>query len=502
MRAAPHPLPCAPPRGVGTSLRPPLPSSPRPHLPAIARATLALALALATLCAALPASALAVDFEVASRTVAQAFEYLRVGRGPDEDSVVARQRITQYINLNSHDILSDGKHQLRFHSMMRFDTDLALSGQDLDAVSFGLSRRYNQFHIMYAYLEAQRLWGRLDLRLGRQLMSDVLGWYDYDGLWLSGRLWRGLSVDLYGGMEVKQDVLPINDAAFDADGTNPQGSRDGLFDRPVYALGAGLQYTDSDYGQARITYRRSFWHPTHGVERERLGAHASVRPLKPLRIYGGAVYNLFIARIDQADAGVEWRFADPDLTVGAEYARLVPYFDADSIFNVFSTYAFDEARARVGWQLNDDLYTSLRAGVRLYGHDADLNVENASGDTAFNLNWALRWRTWGGVSTSLNHQTEVSYAGRRHTTSVGAQSPFFFDLWRVTGRVMHANFDSTYTRALTGNAFGVNLGTSIKLGQFGQFELLGEQATNPFVKNELRILALIDLHFNVGPTGQ
>jgi hypothetical protein len=331
-------------------------------------------------------------------------------------------------------------------------------------------------------------------------MSDVLGWYDFDGLWLSGRIWRGLSLDLYGGLEVKQDVLPFNDAAFDADGTNPRGNLDGLFDRPVYAIGAGLQYTDSDYGQARLTYRRSFWHPSHGVERERFGGHASARPLPALRLYGGAVYNLFIARIDQADAGVEWRFADPDLTLGVEYARLVPHFDADSIFNVFNTFAFDEARARVGWQVSDDLYASLRAGVRVYGHDDDLKVENDAGDTAFTAALTLRWRTWRGLWTSLNHHSEVSYAGRRHTTSVGAQSPFFFDLWRLTARAMHANFDATYTRALTGNAFGVNLGTAIKLGRFGQFELLGEQATNPFVQNELRVLALIDLSFHI--TGQ
>jgi hypothetical protein len=447
----------------------------------------------------MPREARAVDFEVASRTVAQAFEYLRVGRGPEEDGVIARQRITQYLSLNSHDILSDDRHQLRFHSLMRFDTDLALSGEDLDAISFGLSRRYNQFQIQYLYLEGEDLWGHLGFRVGRQLQSDVLGWYDFDGLWVSGRIWRGLSVDVYGGLETKQDVMPINDAAFDADGTNPQGSLDDLYDRPVYALGAGLQYVDAEYAQARVTYRRTFWHPSHGVERERVGGHTSLHVLKPLRVFGGAVYNLVIARVDQADAGVEWTLPGPDVTLAAEYSRIVPNFDADSIFNVFSTYSYNEARVRAGWQVNDRLYTLLRVGTRIYGHDDELEVENGDGDTAFNVMLSLRWRAWKGVQTALSHQTEVSYAGRRLYTAISAQSPYFYDLWKVTGRVTHANFDATYTRALEGNAVGVNLGTAIKLGKFGQFELLGEQALNPFVKNELRVLALIDLNFHFAP---
>src|SRR5690606_20215916 len=154
--------------------------------------------------------------------------------------------------------------------------------------------------------------------------------------------------------------------AFDPDGTNPQSTSFQLFDRPVYVLGAGLSYVDERYGQARVTYRRTFWHISHGIEQERLGGNFQARVIEQLNLYGGVVYNFYIDRIDQAEAGAEWHFADPDLTVGGEYFRLVPFFDGDSIFNVFSLQGYDEGRARAAWQINDDLHVMARLGARFY----------------------------------------------------------------------------------------------------------------------------------------
>ena len=86
-------------------------------------------------------------------------------------------------------------------------------------------------------------------------------------------------------------------------------------------------------------------------------------------LFVDAVFNFYTTRLDQAEAGIEYNFVDPDITISAEYFRLIPWFDADSIFNVFDIRAYDEVRARMGYQINDDWYTSLRFGVRMFGAD-------------------------------------------------------------------------------------------------------------------------------------
>src|SRR5690606_36143578 len=151
------------------------------------------------------------------------------------------------------------------------------------------------------------------------------------------------------------------------------------------------------------------------------------------------------------------------------YFRLIPFFDADSIFNVFDIRGYDDVRARVGWQIIEDLYVSIRGGARFYGNDTDLDTEVGS-DTMFNARLTVRWRPGLGIWTNLVHQTEVGLGGSKHYTSMGTWTPYYFGFWQITGSLMHVNFDADYTTALKGNGFGATLGSRFHLGEWGKAE--------------------------------
>lgn len=460
----------------------------RGSLPVVAWLTAA---AGGVLLACLPtSSAHAADFNVSAHTVGQFFEYVRV-----DNDVVPRRRLTQYLQLNGFDLLGDGENQLSFKSSFRFDTDLGLLDEPLDEPSaFALERRFNAFHLLYAYIEGRELWNHLSFKLGRQLHTDVLGWYDFDGLYASVRIVGGLHVDFYGGVEVKADTFVLNDAAFDPDGTSPAGSRFQLFDNTVYGLGAVLKWVDQTSTRARVSYRRTFWQIQSGVETDRLGAWVEQRLFDRLKFFGGAAFNFFITDVDYAETGVEWSFADPDVTLAAEYMRQIPTFDADSIFNVFNVQPYDDVRARVGWQITEDLYTMLRLGTRIY-HGEDAYESELSSDLMFTGRLLVRWRPGLGIWTSLVHQSEAGFGGRKHYTSIAADSPWYHDLWSISARVNHLEYDADYTTRYEGHSFGANLGAGIKLGPYGSFQLALEQAVNRFVDSELRAYGVLDLDF-------
>jgi len=441
-------------------------------------------------CLLLPGLAQAADFNVNAHTVGQAFEYVRV-----DGDVVPRRRVTQYLGLNGYDLIGDGENELMFKSSMRFDTDLALIDEELDdPEDYAQDRRFNAFHLMYAYVEGKDLWNHLSFKVGRQLLADVMGWYDFDGIWTRARIWRGLYVELYGGVEVKADTFVLNDAAFDPDGTSPVSTDFGVFDKTVYGIGAAIGWIDAVSTQARVTYRRTFWHPTHGVETDRIAAHLQQRLFEQLKVRGGVVFNFFVTDVEYGEAAVEYTFADPDITTALEYMRQRPVFDADSIFNVFDVRPWDDARARFGWQILDDLYLAVRGGVRFYSAD-DEGERELSSDQMGTGRLSLRWRPGLGIWTSLMHQTEVGQGGRKHYTAVSARTPWYHDLWSLSGRLLHVNFDADYNTKLEGHGFGANLSGAIKLGNFGKFELMLEEAINPFVQHELRAYAFIDLDF-------
>jgi hypothetical protein len=187
-----------------------------------------------------------------------------------------------------------------------------------------------------AFLEAVALDGRLQLRLGRQLLfAGAARALQLDGASTTVRLWRGLGLEAYGGVPVTpRFVVHQGDAA--------AGGR--VFFRHSYDSEVGLSFIEVlDQGR---------------VARQDLGADARVRPLRSLTLSGYALLSLVELRLAEGDAAVTWQPLAM-LQVRADYRRTAPdlFLPRSSILSVFASESHDE--------VGGDLYLRPLSRLRL-----------------------------------------------------------------------------------------------------------------------------------------
>jgi hypothetical protein len=285
--------------------------------------------------------------------------------GP-EGALLSRRRLVQYVNLGVYDLLqprgADEKRrafedgQLRIVSSMRVRHDFggyAREGSTLGPRLVGtLDQR--QIDIMFAYLEAENLKGMIDLRAGRQFEMSGLDWYAFDGAWIRLRTPVHLAVEAFGGFQVDGTAL-FGFPTAELDGTSATPA-----DRAYSPMvGAAVASTGLKFLDARLAYRRTF--SPLGVNRSVVNDDGSQGLLSGvdqeivslalagrfadgrLSPYGSLRYNVGTARVDDVSAGLQLAFTDKHL-LRAFYLRTRPVFDLDSIFNVFSQQAFEDAR--------------------------------------------------------------------------------------------------------------------------------------------------------------
>lgn len=224
----------------------------------------------------------------------------------------------------------------------------------------------HDLQLPYAYVDWRDvIQGRLDLRLGRQLLIDDLDWFSLDGV--KGTVWidRENSLSVYVGQPVPYDTFLSSDP-FLYDGTE-------IIDGPHVTLGGsghfrlgedfsfGLAYrhtfvfrgTDLDFAarpvvlptdQNEADLVRTISGGKVGVEEATLGLSAAytLRSIDT-EIYAHGVYSFLFGSLDRARAGASWT---PRETVRAqvEYLRVQPRFAADSIFNYFNIKPYDRGR--------------------------------------------------------------------------------------------------------------------------------------------------------------
>src|SRR5262249_54582397 len=120
--------------------------------------------------------------------------------------------------------------------------------------------------LMYAYVEGRRfMHGWLGFKLGRQYVTDALGWWSFDGGEASATTPWFVKAEAYGGFE-QRGGLPLSTARYERDGIW-RGDRSG-FDPSLYpqfqpaavapAFGAALESTGITWLHGRLTYRRVY----------------------------------------------------------------------------------------------------------------------------------------------------------------------------------------------------------------------------------------------------
>ncbi|HXX69670.1 MAG TPA: hypothetical protein VEK07_20980 [Polyangiaceae bacterium] len=348
-----------------------------------------LALALGT------TGALAMDAEVTSDTAAQFYDVV----SPTGQTTLERRRLTSTLGFGIYDLMPTNPGdpyapELSFRLRLRYDADYGATPGTSDPTNFNSfvpGFQPQAVDLMYGYLEGRRfLRGTLGFKLGRQYVTDVLGWWSFDGGEVSVTTPVYVKAEAYGGLE-QRGGLPLSTPRFEADGVW-RGDRNG-FDPLLYpsfqpaevapAFGVALESVGFTWLHSRLTYRRVYntgianesdftsgliapvTYDGWRISSERLGyaLDASAPGLGGAK--GGLIYDFYRARITSAYGSLD-AYLGQKVTLSADYDYYVPSFDADSIWNFFAGYPRNDVGLRANLDLDRRLSVAANAHVRIF----------------------------------------------------------------------------------------------------------------------------------------
>lgn len=383
----------------------------RRHGPSAALAALGLAAFVA------PASARATEFEVQADTALQAYEVA----SPWGDVVLQRRRFMQTVGLGAYNLqgrYEPGKADYRVVMLMRLNTDFGVN-QHLPAGQAGGETSYvtqagngvrfipgleeAPLDLMYGYVEGRNLaGGMLGFRVGRQYVTDVLGWWSFDGGLVRVTTPFYVQAEAYGGLE-QRGGMPLSTTRFERQGVW-RGSHAGfgvgldkpsvvdypsyLYTEPAPAFGFAVESNGPSWIHGRFSYRRvyntgpvltqQFADPTGGfkmidgtrISQERLGWAADATKSDLGGIKGGFSYDLYSQIVASYYGGLE-AYLGKHVTVGADVDYFVPTFDADSIWNWFTRSPVTTITGRTSIRFTKRFDVSASGGARLWTTDGD-----------------------------------------------------------------------------------------------------------------------------------
>lgn len=235
--------------------------------------------------------------------------------------------------------------------------------------------------LYYLYLDKQELLPKTDLRIGRQFVYVGAGSAIIDG----GRL----------------DIHP-----FDRITLTGAGGRHVVFDLNGEATGQGdyatafqLSFDATPDGSASVSWFRS--HDESDLARDTLGFEGNKRFGKYTEAYSQLRANLVTDVLSEIDAGVRTTLGT-NLTLGAEYLRTIPEFDATSIYSSFAVESFEYGALRAQYDSSSNLsftgeYRHERYGDGGKGNGAEAGVRYKPWDGSLgSLYGGAIWRTGAG----------------------------------------------------------------------------------------------------------
>ena len=363
-------------------------------------------------------AARASEFEVQADTALQGYEVA----SPWGNVILDRRRFMQTVGLGLYNLQGryrPGEADYRVVMMMRLDSDFGVNarlpaaqagGETTYATGAGRGARFipglasNPVDLMYGYVEGRNLaHGLFGFRLGRQYVTDMLGWWSFDGGLVRVTTPFFLQLEAYGGLEQRAG-MPLSTARFERQGVW-RGSHTSfgvgaelpsvtdypsfLYTEPAPALGFAVESSGPNWIHSRFSYRRVYntgtalttqfaeqngggYHAISGtrLSQDRLGYGADVNKSDLGAARGGFSYDLYNQLVATAYGGVEV-YLGKRATLGADLDYFVPTFDADSIWNWFTHGPITTASGRVALRFTKRLDLSASGGARLWTAEGD-----------------------------------------------------------------------------------------------------------------------------------
>ncbi|MCP4444677.1 MAG: hypothetical protein GY811_04930 [Myxococcales bacterium] len=437
---------------------------------------------------------------------------------------------------------------------------LLLDGRLVDVIDAipELERTSLQLDILYGYFGAEGLaGGRIDVFAGRQMDVQTLDWFSMDGIKIRAHLPASLQVEAFAGLRVRDNSFGATDA-FSPDGTSSAfceefvegesygsgGWRpiDGLpitmgnrftsdaelcpqRDEAMPTLGFAVATEHLRKFTGRLSYRRSHssspgilgevdrldnpdlgYYPFEseiadsGVNEERLAlslrGHLSPGGSLRLTPYAAVRYSVLHGLIDEAHLGT--KFVRNAHSLEPEVFYSAPTFDGNSIFNIFSSEPYNDARITWRFSPKTHVWSSyLRGwGRRYHSEDAQQAVDAVGlGANTYSGGGqgGLRRRS-GGWEVRVDAFAEAGYGGRR----AGALLAGGFEVSRdlaLHGRFSLVHLGEGSPGTLEGTAGGLQAGVRYRLNRGIATSLVVEETSNAFDSFALAAVALVDLAF-------
>ena len=396
----------------------------------------------------------AMDSEVTSDSTAQAYDL----RSPTGETLLSRRRFTTMLGVGVYDLFDQRAAapgdptvpEVSFRARLRYDADYGMSGATVDPgnpTSLVPGAMQSNVDLMYGYLEGRRfLKGWLGFKLGRQYMTDALGWWSFDGGEVSATTPFFVKVEAYGGLE-QRGGFPLSTSRFEADGVW-RGNRSG-YDPSLYpqfqpaaiapAFGAAIESTGVTWLHSRLSYRRVYdtgasntsefasglYTPVvydgARISSDKLGYAADANLADVAGVKAGVVYDFYNAEATQLYATVDG-YLGKKVTLSADYDYYVPTFDADSIWNFFAGEPMNDLGLRANVDVTDKISVSGGGKVRIYDVQTGPQAPGGSGTYAPYPNYSPAFDIFPGNGHPFDEGANLSARYRTGATLVSLRS--------------------------------------------------------------------------------
>ncbi|MBX3234020.1 MAG: hypothetical protein KIT84_33230 [Labilithrix sp.] len=393
-----------------------------------------------------------IDAEVTADTAAQLYEM----RSPSGQTVIGRRRLTTTIGASAYNLLDKPLDPmaptLTFRARLRYDADYGGSAEEtslnrLDRFVPGFYR--GPVDLMYGYVEGRRfLRGFLNFRVGRQYVTDALGWWSFDGGQVQVTTPYYFAVEAYGGLE-QRGGFPFNTPRYERDGiwrgrTNDYDNNPNVYpsfqpNNLAPAFGAAVETAGFTWLHGRATYRRVY--NTGGsnaspfanglrqpigydgarISQERVG-YAVDGMLPELGGFkAGFAYDLYVQRMANVFASVDW-YTSKKVTLSLDYDFYQPTFDGDSIFNFFMAMPMNDVAFRAAWDPSSRLSVAGNLHARLFtvatGPEEGINNTSPGGLALANYYPSSAVSPVGGANLSGRYRIGEGMLGARGAADV------------------------------------------------------------------------------------
>ncbi|MEO6598996.1 MAG: hypothetical protein ABIQ16_03925, partial [Polyangiaceae bacterium] len=263
-------------------------------------------------------------------------------------------------------------------------------------------------------------------------------------------------------------------------------NRDAVLVSPFLDTGGGLAYALGDRTSSeRLGYSLR-------ADKSDLGA-----------VMGSFVYDLYVQRISQYNAGLDW-YATDRIVFGGNLDYFLPTFDGDSIFNWFAHRGTTSATARADLAFSRQFEVAASGGIRMFTTEGDpvryassalpnLNQSSHAYDYLGSLGG--RYRFWDG-SLALNTLAESGDAGHRYGGDITGRKQFdggYYDSLAVLSLydwedALRSDRSATSFSYVLGGGVSPNFMGSSK----GRLGLEWEHTMNRLVGQRYRLLATLN----------